>query len=78
MTALAPTFSADQAAAWDAIAEALRGAGINLDDSLLMPPEAGGSQVMAVIFSFSIVTPPVSFRRWPRSTVTRASLTQAS
>ena len=49
MTALAPTFSADQAAAWDAIAEALRGAGINLDDSLLMPPEAGGSQVMAVI-----------------------------
>jgi exodeoxyribonuclease-5 len=49
MTALAPTFSADQAAAWDAIAEALRGAGINLDDSLLMPPEAGDSPVMAVI-----------------------------
>ncbi|HSG37643.1 MAG TPA: AAA family ATPase, partial [Paracoccaceae bacterium] len=49
MTALAPTFSSDQAAAWDAIAETLRGAGINLDDSLLMPPEAGDSRVMAVI-----------------------------
>ena len=49
MTALAPTFSADQAAAWDAIAVALRGAGINLDDSLLMPPEAGEPRVMAVI-----------------------------
>ncbi|NBR53392.1 MAG: ATPase [Rhodobacteraceae bacterium] len=49
MTALAPTFSADQAAAWDAIAVALRGAGINLDDSLLMPPEAGEPRVIAVI-----------------------------
>jgi len=42
------TYSDDQAAAFDAVAEMLRGAGIDLDDSLLMPPAGGADQVMAV------------------------------
>ncbi len=49
MTLPAVTFSDDQAEAWDAIAEGLRGSGIDLDDSLLTPPRSGGSLVMAVI-----------------------------
>lgn len=43
------TFSDDQAVAWDAIAEDLRGAGIDLDDSLLTPPRSDRSTVMAVV-----------------------------
>ncbi len=43
------TFSDDQAEAWDSMAEALRGSGIDLDDSLLMPPKSDTSSVMAVI-----------------------------
>ncbi len=42
-------FSEDQAAAWDDIAEALRLSGIDLDDSLLMPPKSDLSSVLAVI-----------------------------
>ena len=42
------TYSDDQAAAFDAVAEMLRHAGIDLDDSLLMPPAGGAEQVMAV------------------------------
>ncbi len=42
------TYSDDQAAAFDAVAEMLRHAGIDLDDSLLMPPAGGADQVMAV------------------------------
>ncbi|MEJ6478856.1 MAG: AAA family ATPase [Octadecabacter sp.] len=44
------TFSEDQAEAWDAIAEALRGAGVNFDDHLLMPPSGDRtSSVLAVV-----------------------------
>lgn len=43
------TFSEDQAEAWDSVAEALRLSGVDLDDSLLMPPQSGKSSVMAVI-----------------------------
>ena len=43
-------FSEDQAEAWDAIAKALRGAGINFDDHLLMPPSGDrASSVLAVV-----------------------------
>jgi exodeoxyribonuclease-5 len=47
MTA-APTFSDDQAEAWDRVAEALADAGIDLVESTLMP-DGGGSRVLAVI-----------------------------
>ena len=44
------TFSEDQAAAYDSIAEMLRSAGVDLDDdALLKLPGAGKSGVMAVI-----------------------------
>jgi exodeoxyribonuclease-5 len=43
------TFSDDQAEAWDNVAAALRLAGVDLDDSLLMPPQSDTSSVMAVI-----------------------------
>lgn len=43
------TFSDDQASAFDSIAEMLRGAGVDLDDSLLRPPQAAGAGVMAVV-----------------------------
>jgi exodeoxyribonuclease-5 len=43
------TFSDDQAEAWDAVTEALRLSGIDLDDSLLMPPKSDTESVMAVI-----------------------------
>lgn len=43
------TFSDDQAEAWDAVADALRLSGVDLDDSLLSPPASEKSSVMAVI-----------------------------
>ena len=43
------TFSDDQAEAWDAVADALRISGVDLDDSLLMPPQSEKTSVMAVI-----------------------------
>ncbi|MEL6467601.1 MAG: AAA family ATPase [Pseudomonadota bacterium] len=45
-TALA--LSDDQAAAYDAVTEMLRGAGIDLDDALLMPPKSAATSVMAI------------------------------
>ncbi len=49
MNAPTITFSDDQAEAWDNVAVALRQAGVDLDDSLLQPPQADRSSVMAVI-----------------------------
>lgn len=43
------TFSDDQAEAWDAVASVLRLSGVDLDDSLLMPPQSEKTSVMAVI-----------------------------
>ena len=48
MTVPALTYSDDQAAAFDSVAEMLRHAGIDLDDNLLMPPAGGADQVLAV------------------------------
>jgi len=48
MNTPAVIYSDDQAAAFDSVAEMLRHAGIDLDDSLLMPPAGGKDQVMAV------------------------------
>lgn len=42
------SYSDDQANAYDNVTEMLRGAGIDLDDNLLMPPPGGADQVMAV------------------------------
>jgi exodeoxyribonuclease-5 len=42
------TFSEDQAAAHDAIAEALRSVGVDIDDGTLRPPQEGKARVMAV------------------------------
>lgn len=42
------TFSDDQAAAFDAVSDMLRSAGIDLDNSLLQPPQGDGESVMAV------------------------------
>lgn len=48
-TAPTVTFSEDQASAFDSISDVLKGAGVNLDDSLLMPPQGNAtSQVLAV------------------------------
>lgn len=49
MNAPALTFSPDQADAWDAVATLLRQAGIDMDDSLLQPPQSDAQAVMAVI-----------------------------
>jgi len=49
MTTPSITFSDDQAEAWDNVASALRLAGVDLDDSLLQPPQTDASSVMAVI-----------------------------
>ena len=49
MTALPVTFSEDQAAAFDTVAELLRGAGVDIEDGMLLPPREAGSGVMAVI-----------------------------
>ena len=43
------TLSDDQAEAWDSLTELLTQAGVNLTDSLLMPPHDGKSQVMAIM-----------------------------
>jgi exodeoxyribonuclease-5 len=43
------TFSNDQAAAFDAVSEMLRLAGVDLEDSLMMPPRGDAQSVMAVI-----------------------------
>ncbi|APE44313.1 ATPase [Sulfitobacter alexandrii] len=48
MTQTALIYSDDQATAYDGVAEMLRGAGIDLADSLLMPPPGGADRVMAV------------------------------
>ncbi|MDG2339768.1 MAG: AAA family ATPase, partial [Paracoccaceae bacterium] len=49
MTEVALTFSHDQAEAYDTIAEALRSAGVDLDDGLLTPLSEGKDRVMAVV-----------------------------
>jgi len=49
MTQTALTYSEDQAEAHDRIAEALRSAGIDLENSLLTPPREGKTSVMAVV-----------------------------
>jgi len=49
MTLPAVTFSDDQAEAFDSISAMLRQSGIDLDDSLLMPPRDSTSSVMAVM-----------------------------
>ncbi|MBZ8118244.1 AAA family ATPase [Roseovarius sp. LXJ103] len=49
MASTALTYSDDQAEAHDAIAEALRGVGIDLDNGTLLPPREGKTRVMAVI-----------------------------
>ncbi len=43
------SFSEDQAAAYDRVAEALRGAGVDLDNETLTPATEGRSSVMAVV-----------------------------
>ncbi len=43
------TLSDDQAEAWDSLTDLLTAAGVNLSDSLLMPPHDGKSQVMAIM-----------------------------
>lgn len=48
MTFPALTYSEDQAAAHDAVAEMLREAGIDLDDGLLLPPRDGKTKIMAI------------------------------
>ncbi len=48
MTLPAVTFSDDQAAAYDAVADLLRSAGIDLDDQFLTPPRGTAASVMAV------------------------------
>ena len=48
MNVPAVTYSDDQAAAFDSVVEMLRHAGVDLDDSLLMQPQGGTDQVMAV------------------------------
>ena len=49
MTVPALQFSHDQAEAFDTIAEELRHAGVDLDDSLLTPPRDGKDSVLAVV-----------------------------
>ncbi len=49
MSAPTITFSDDQAAAWDNIVDALRQSGVDLHDSLLMPPSSNVASVQAVI-----------------------------
>ncbi|MEO0401081.1 MAG: AAA family ATPase [Pseudomonadota bacterium] len=45
---LSLALSDDQAGAFDAVTDMLRGAGIDLDDSLLMPPKSTATSVMAI------------------------------
>ncbi|MCH5374172.1 MAG: AAA family ATPase, partial [Planctomycetes bacterium] len=49
MTALPVTFSEDQASAFDRVSEMLRDAGVDLDDSLLKPPQRNGVGSLAVV-----------------------------
>ena len=49
MSLPAVTLSDDQATAFDAVTDMLRHAGIDLEDSLLMPPRAKDQSVMALI-----------------------------
>ena len=49
MSGTALTFSSDQAEAWDAVAALLRSAGVDLEDSLLLPPMPDKSSAIAVI-----------------------------
>ncbi|VDC28638.1 ATP-dependent DNA helicase [Pseudogemmobacter humi] len=49
MQAPAPTFSDDQAEAWDRIALGLKSQGVDLDEGMLLPPPEGSSSVAAVI-----------------------------
>ena len=48
MTPTELILSDDQASAFDSVTEMLRGAGVNLDDNLLMPPQGDSSSVMAI------------------------------
>ena len=49
MTAHALTLSSDQAEAYDQISTILKGAGVNLEDSLLLPPQSNKVCVAAVM-----------------------------
>ncbi len=49
MSNLPVTFSEDQATAYDSVSDLMRQAGINLDDSLLLPPTDSGAGVMALV-----------------------------
>lgn len=49
MQALAPTFSDDQAEAWDRISSGLKSQGVDIDNGILLPPGEGRASVMAVI-----------------------------
>ena len=49
MTAPVPSFSDDQATAFDALAERFRAVGVDLDDNLLTPPKDSGLGVMTVV-----------------------------
>ena len=49
MAGAAVTFSEDQAAAFDALAEAMRSAGVDLEAETLLPSTEGKAQVMAVV-----------------------------
>jgi exodeoxyribonuclease-5 len=49
MTLPAQTLSDDQAEAWDRLSEALRGAGVDLENGTLAPPREGRSAVLAVV-----------------------------
>ena len=42
-------FSDDQATAYDAVTEALKSAGVNLDDGILLPESAGSDQLLAIL-----------------------------
>jgi exodeoxyribonuclease-5 len=44
-----PSFSSDQAEAWDAVAAMLRAAGVDPDDGILGPPDPDNRHVMAVV-----------------------------
>ena len=49
MAGAAVTFSEDQASAFDALAEAMRGAGVDLEAETLLPASEGKAQVVAVV-----------------------------
>ncbi|MGR3814126.1 MAG: ATP-dependent DNA helicase [Cognatishimia activa] len=49
MTTTALTLSSDQAEAYDQISTILKGAGVDLDESLLLPPQGGKLSVAAVM-----------------------------